>query len=265
MTTSGRIRSLIRKSMKLIWTNLFISRSNSSTSFMKSYDKPRDTHTTWHDVTLTHHVTGSLSRALKSKNHSKCIFSKNYFNVSGLQSLASDFSVFNDNVLSSLNEYYFRPIKWDASSRCSSSVWIPKFGIRTKWPSVRCTPLYNGYFLTSYIRTHDLDFGLTCSSKGQLEKLRSWKGYIDVDDKWVLVTLSWWQFLDDSDRISILVISFGYWCPALMFKDKGCWWQKRPKPSPTSQSCHQHISSPSSVSNIDVDSWKVGSGKNEVG
>ena len=35
-------------------------------------------------------------------------------------------------------------------------------------------------------------------------------GYIDVGDKWMLVTLSWWQFLDVSDRISILVTYFGY-------------------------------------------------------
>ena len=30
-------------------------------------------------------------------------------------------------------------------------------------------------------------------------------GYIDVGDKWMLLTLFWWQFLDVSDRISILV------------------------------------------------------------
>ena len=67
-------------------------------------------------------------------------------------------------------------------------------------------------------------------------------GYIDVGDKWSLVTQSWWQFLDVSDRISILVTSFGCWCPTLMLKDRGCWWQKQAKtvlakPSPTSQSC----------------------------
>ena len=54
------------------------------------------------------------------------------------------------------------------------------------------------------------------------------------------------------DRISILVTSFGCWCPTLMFKDRGCWRQKQPKPSPTSQSCHKHISSPTSVTKIDV-------------
>ena len=37
-----------------------------------------------------------------------------------------------------------------------------------------------------------------------------------------------------------------------MLRDRGCWWQNRPKPSPTSQSCRQHISSPTSVTNIDV-------------
>ena len=69
-------------------------------------------------------------------------------------------------------------------------------------------------------------------------------GYIDVGDKWMLVTLSWWQFFNVSDGISILVTSFGCWYPTLMFKDRGCWWQKWPKPWPTSQSCPQHISSP---------------------
>ena len=62
--------------------------------------------------------------------------------------------------------------------------------------------------------------------------------------------ISWWQFLDVSDRISILVTSFGCRWPTLMLKARGCWWQKRPKPSPTSQSCLQHISSPTSVTNI---------------
>ena len=41
-------------------------------------------------------------------------------------------------------------------------------------------------------------------------------GYKDVGDKWMLVTLSWRQFLDVSDRISILMTSFGCWCPTLM-------------------------------------------------
>ena len=41
-------------------------------------------------------------------------------------------------------------------------------------------------------------------------------GYRIVDDKWMLVTLSWWQFWD---RIPILVTSFGCWCPTLMLED----------------------------------------------
>ena len=63
-----------------------------------------------------------------------------------------------------------------------------------------------------------------------------WKtyGYIDVGDKWMLVTI------------------FGCWCPTLTLKDRGCWWWNRLKPSPTSQSCRQHISSPTSVTNIDL-------------
>ena len=58
--------------------------------------------------------------------------------------------------------------------------------------------------------------------------------------------------MDVSDRISILVISFGCWCPTLMLKDRWCRWKQRPKPSPITQSCRQHISSPTSVTNIDV-------------
>ena len=62
------------------------------------------------------------------------------------------------------------------------------------------------------------------SSKYQkiIEKPRtddSYEGYIDVGDKRMLATLSWWQFLDVSDRISILVTSFGCWCPTLMLED----------------------------------------------
>ena len=71
----------------------------------------------------------------------------------------------------------------------------------------------------------------------------------------MLVTLSRWQFLDVSDRIWILVTIFECWCPTLILKDRECWWQKRSKLSPTSQSCHSHISSPTSVTNIDVADW----------
>ena len=68
----------------------------------------------------------------------------------------------------------------------------------------------------------------------------------------MLVTLSWWQFLDVSDRISILVTSFVCWWPTPMLKDRGYWCQTRQKLSSTSQSCRQYISSPTSVTNIDV-------------
>ena len=64
-----------------------------------------------------------------------------------------------------------------------------------------------------------------------------WTGYIDVGGKfWMLVT------------------EFRY-CPTLMIKDRGCWWQKWRKPSPIFQSCRQHITSPTSVTNIDVAGW----------
>ena len=48
-------------------------------------------------------------------------------------------------------------------------------------------------------------------------------------------------------------------------KGKGYWWRKRPKPSPTSQTCPQPISSPTSVTNIDVDDGKAGDrGRNNL-
>jgi len=57
-----------------------------------------------------------------------------------------------------------------------------------------------------------------------------------------------------NDRLSLYGYAtfFGCWCPTLMLEDRGCWRRKRLKPSPTSQSCHQHILSPTSVINIDV-------------
>jgi len=39
--------------------------------------------------------------------------------------------------------------------------------------------------------------------------------------------------------------------------DTGCWWRKRIKPSPTSQNCRQHISSQTTVTNINVVSYKM--------
>ena len=52
----------------------------------------------------------------------------------------------------------------------------------------------------------------------------------------------------------MLVTILVYWCPSLMLKESGCCpkWPKLQKPSSISQSCHQHISSPSCVNNIDV-------------
>ena len=73
--------------------------------------------------------------------------------------------------------------------------------------------------------------------------------YIAVHGEWMLVTLCWRQFL-----VAVLVTSFGCWCPTLMLKYRGCWWRKQ-KQSSTSQSCRQHISSPTSVTNIDVASF----------
>ena len=54
------------------------------------------------------------------------------------------------------------------------------------------------------------------------------------------MTFCWWQLIDVGVRISILVSSLEYWCPMLTLKDRACWWQKRRKPSPTSQSCRHN-------------------------
>ena len=67
---------------------------------------------------------------------------------------------------------------------------------------------------------------------------------LDVGD-FMLVTIFWccWRNFDPMKF-------FGCWFPTLMFKDGGCWWQKRPKRPPTSKNCPKHISSPKSVTNI---------------
>ena len=49
------------------------------------------------------------------------------------------------------------------------------------------------------------------------------------------------------DWILMLVTSFECWWLTLTLKEVGFWWSK---PSPTSYSCNQHISSPTFVTNI---------------
>ena len=78
------------------------------------------------------------------------------------------------------------------------------------------------------------------------------KGYSHVGDILMLVTYSWWQFKNVGDRINILVAFFGCWCPTLILRNKECWLLKWSEPSPTSLNCHSHISSSTSVTNIDV-------------
>ena len=62
---------------------------------------------------------------------------------------------------------------------------------------------------------------------------------VDIGDKWMLPTKFGRQNFD-----------IVCWFPTLRFKDKECWWQKLPKSSSTSQSCHYHITSPTSVTNV---------------
>jgi len=47
-----------------------------------------------------------------------------------------------------------------------------------------------------------------------------------------------------------MLVTCGCWLINVL--DDRCWWQNLPKPSSTSQSCRQHIWSPTSVANIDV-------------
>ena len=59
---------------------------------------------------------------------------------------------------------------------------------------------------------------------------------------WTVNRWKWfWWHRDVGDDLWMLVTSFECWCPTLMEKDCGCWWLKRPKPSPTSWNGHQHI------------------------
>ena len=60
------------------------------------------------------------------------------------------------------------------------------------------------------------------------------------------------KLLDVVDWISMLVTSFEYCYPTLIEKDRVLWWPKWPIPSPISYSCHRHISSSTSVTNINV-------------
>ena len=49
---------------------------------------------------------------------------------------------------------------------------------------------------------------------------------------------------------------FECWCSTLTWKNSGCLWRKWPNLS-TSYSCHQHISSRTSITNIDVTVWPL--------
>ena len=68
----------------------------------------------------------------------------------------------------------------------------------------------------------------------------------------VMLVTSWCWWLTVNDNFRMLATELRSWYPTLMLRDRGCWWPKWPKPSPTSKNCHQHISSPTSVTNIDV-------------
>ena len=62
--------------------------------------------------------------------------------------------------------------------------------------------------------------------------------------KMLVTSECWWQFSDVGDRILILVAYFECWYPTL-------------PTSPPSQSCRQHITSPTSVTKIKVVFWNV--------
>ena len=118
------------------------------------------------------------------------------------------------------------------------------------------------------------DFNKNCAGKNK-NKLIYWfdsesqNGYIDDDDMCMLVILCWWQFSGVGDKIPILVTLFACWCLMHIIcsiydaneiydaKEIECWRRKRQKLSPTSQSCRQHISSLTSVTNIDDQRWRT--------
>ena len=71
----------------------------------------------------------------------------------------------------------------------------------------------------------------------------------------LVTSSSWW--IKVGDDFWTLVTESRCWCPTLPtsnVKNSGCCWLKLAKPSPISYGCHQHISSPTSVTNIDVTS-----------
>ena len=69
----------------------------------------------------------------------------------------------------------------------------------------------------------------------------------DVGDNVMLVTFLWWHLEDVGD-----FIDNGPLCWWLIYSVTNFWNR-----SPIFQSCHQHISSPTSVTNIDVALWML--------
>ena len=81
--------------------------------------------------------------------------------------------------------------------------------------------------------THFRSFAISILFWPLIVKWLVGNGNSDVGDIFMLVTFGWWLISDVSDRIIILVTNIL-------------------NRSPTSQTCHQHIWSPTSVTNIDL-------------
>ena len=60
------------------------------------------------------------------------------------------------------------------------------------------------------------------------DRLQSCWWHCDVGDLEFKTILECWRQNKD------LVTSCECWCPTLVLRDRGCWWPKWPKPSPTS-------------------------------
>ena len=80
---------------------------------------------------------------------------------------------------------------------------------------------------------------------------RNSTGDSDVGDIVMLVTLWWWLIWDVGGRI-IMLATFCVMLVIFSMYEIGMYETNILNRSPTSQTCHQHILSPTSVTNIDV-------------
>ena len=97
----------------------------------------------------------------------------------------------------------------------------------------------DGSWKNATIKTH-----WKSSVKEKWSRQQSIGGY----QKWKRILL-WLTQRHQNFYINFQIIA---WVTVMLVVISGLWWPKWPKPSTTSYSCHQHISSPTSVTNIDA-------------